>query len=69
MRRWPGEQKRLPRSRVKTSDKAGYIDALTRERDELLAAVRRFERSRSWRYLAPARAVGQALRRWLRLTR
>ena len=51
------------------SDKAGYIGALTRERDELLAAVRRFERSRSWRYLAPARAVGQALRRWLGITR
>jgi hypothetical protein len=52
--------------RRETADKREYIAALTRERDELLAAVRRFERSRSWRYLAPARAVAQLLRRWLR---
>jgi hypothetical protein len=51
------------------ADQAAYIDALTRERDELLAAVRRFEQSRSWRYLAPARAVGNALRQWLGITR
>jgi len=34
------------------------------ELEELRAAVRRFEQSRSWRYLAPVRAIAQMLRRW-----
>jgi hypothetical protein len=34
---------------------------------ELRAMVRRFERSRSWRYLAPARAIGARVRRLLGL--
>jgi hypothetical protein len=43
---------------------AETLTDLTRERDELRRAVDRFLRSKSWRYLAPARSVGKALRRW-----
>jgi hypothetical protein len=43
--------------------RAETIDDLVCQRDELRGAVERFARSKSWRYLAPARAVGQLLRR------
>jgi cell division protein FtsB len=50
--------------------KAERIDTLSRENKDLTheverlhEAIRRFERSRSWRYLAPARAAGRMLRR------
>lgn len=42
---------------------AGVIADLVRQRDELQGAVERFARSKSWRYLAPARIVGQFVRR------
>jgi hypothetical protein len=45
--------------------KAALIAAQRREIDELRGAVDRFARSRSWRYLAPARAVGRIIRRAL----
>ena len=44
---------------------ADTLAELTRERDELRGAVDRFLRSKSWRYLAPARSIGKAMRRWL----
>ena len=40
---------------------------LRREVERLHGAVMRFARSKSWRYLAPARAVGQLLRRLARV--
>jgi hypothetical protein len=43
--------------------------ATSSEVEELRAAVLRFERSRSWRYLAPARAAARVLRRWFTIDR
>lgn len=43
--------------------RAEVIEDLVRQRDELRGAVDRFARSKSWRYLAPARAFGWMLRR------
>jgi cell division protein FtsB len=54
----------LTRDNVASAD---HIAALTRERDDYRAAVERFARSKSWRYLAPARAIGRRLRQWLRI--
>lgn len=45
--------------------RAENIADLVRQRDEYRAAVDRFARSRSWRYLAPARAIGRMLRKLL----
>ena len=61
----------LEASEHESASRADRIEGLSRERAELEreierlhGAITRFARSRSWRYLAPARAVGQMLRRW-----
>jgi hypothetical protein len=61
----------LDTSEHESASRADRIEGLSRERAELEreierlhGAITRFARSRSWRYLAPARAVGQMLRRW-----
>jgi hypothetical protein len=46
------------------ADHAAVLADLRRERDDARGEADRVVRSRSWRYLAPARAIGQTLRRW-----